>query len=122
MRLIYLFCFFSLLIPSSFAFDVSGAPEVIVSDCLNNGVTALREKTFGRAEEQLSCARDVASEFLENADFLAKAFSSITPEKLVEILHYYGLSKANLCKWSDAESAFIEAVNKSKKLKGPYPQ
>ncbi len=119
---IYLFCLFAFYVPSSFAFNVSSAPEVIVSDCLNNGITALREKAFGYAEEQLSCARDEASEFLANADFLAKAFSSITPEKLVDILHYYGLSKANLCKWSDAESAFIQAVNESKKLKGSYPR
>ena len=118
MRLINcLFIFFVFYIPSSFALDpYINDPTVIVTECFNNGVAALREKAFDRAEDQLSCALVNAREYLEKADFITKSFSSINQEKLVDILHYYALASENLCRWVDAEAALIDAVKESKKL------
>ncbi len=118
-----LFVFFVFYMPSSFALDpYINDPRVIVEECFNNGVTALREKAFDRAEDQLSCALVNAREYLEKADFITKSFSSINQEKLVDILHYYALANENLCRWADAETALIDAVKESKKLKGAYPR
>ena len=118
------FFIFSIQGSSAFALDpYVNDPRVIVTECFNNGVTALREKAFDRAEEQLSCALVNAREYLDKADFITKKFSTtINQEKLVEILHYYALANENLCRWPDAESALIDGVNESKKLTGSYPR
>lgn len=93
----------------SIAFDKTNVDTVF--ECLNNGKIALYDKALDRAEDQLSCALVNAREELSKFDL----FRNVKPETLIEILHYYGLAKANLCKWSEAEAAFTEALSESKK-------